>query len=264
MFEVEFAMKIEHTEHFLNFFCEMGRQLVQSGAEIYRVEDSITRLMHAYGYTDIEVFAIPSCVILNIMHEGHNYTKSIRIRSSAINLDTLDRLNDLCRQVCRETPDETECFARLKAITGRRPYSELTSYLAHGFVAVFFTLFWGGTLPDSIIAFGCGLAVKAAGSYLGRMNTNMFFTNVCASMLMVVIPLVLQSLGMDIHMDRIVIGAIMLLVPGIAITNVMRDMIAGDFLTAMTKLTEVLIISLALAIGIALPVGAARMIVGVI
>ena len=256
-------MKAEHTEQFLNFCCEIGRQLVQSGAEIYRVEDSITRLMHAYGYIDIEVFAIPSCVILNIMHEGHNYTKSIRIRSSSINLDKLDKLNHLCRQVCRETPDVDEAFARLKAITALRPYSELTSYLGHGFVAVFFTLFWGGQALDACVAFACGLAVKAANSSLGRMNTNIFFTNVCSSMLLVSIPLMLQSLGMNIQMDMIVIGAIMLLVPGIAITNVMRDMIAGDFLTAMTKLTEVLIISLALAICIAIPVVAARLFMGV-
>lgn len=257
-------MKIEKTEHFLNFCSEMGRHLVQSGAEIYRVEDSITRLMHAYGYQEIEVFAIPSCIILNIMHEGHNYTKSIRIRSSAIALDKLDKLNDLCRRVCRETPDVDTCFSLLQEITTGPLYSQLTSYLAHGFVAVFFTLFWGGTVLDAFIAFASGAAVKFANTSLGRMNTNIFFTNVCSSMLMASIPLALQILGLNIHMDMIIIGAIMLLVPGIAITNVMRDMIVGDFLTAMSKLTEVLIISLALAIGIAIPMGAARMFLGVI
>ena len=85
-------MKTERTEQILNFCCEMGRQLIQNGAEIYRVEDSINRLLTAYGYRDTEVFAIPSCVILNILDEGHNYTKSIRIRSSFINLDKLERL----------------------------------------------------------------------------------------------------------------------------------------------------------------------------
>lgn len=64
-------MKTEKTEQFLNFCCEMGRALIQNGAEIYRVEDSINRLLLAYGYLDTEVFAIPSCVILNIQHEGH-------------------------------------------------------------------------------------------------------------------------------------------------------------------------------------------------
>lgn len=107
-------MKTEKTEQFLNFCCEMGRALIQNGAEIYRVEDSINRLLLAYGYLDTEVFAIPSCVILNIQHEGHNYTKSIRIRTSFINLDKLDRLNSLCRRVCRERPPAVAAFEQLR------------------------------------------------------------------------------------------------------------------------------------------------------
>ena len=111
-------MKLKNTEEFLNFCCEMGRHLIQSGAEIYRVEDSINHLMEAYGYTDTEVFAIPASVIFNILEDGHNYTKAIRIRSSFINLDKLERLNSLCRQVCRETPSPAEALVRLRSITG--------------------------------------------------------------------------------------------------------------------------------------------------
>lgn len=257
-------MKTEKTEQFLNFCCEMGRALIQNGAEIYRVEDSINRLLLAYGYLDTEVFAIPSCVILNIQHEGHNYTKSIRIRTSFINLDKLDRLNSLCRRVCRERPPAVAAFEQLRGITSASGYPAWGGYLAHGFVAVFFTLFWGGDALDAFFAFSCGLAVKAATSSMSRMNTNIFFTYVLSSMLMVMIPLALLHLGAAVHMDKIVIGAIMLLVPGIAITNVMRDVIAGDFLTALTKFAEVLIISMALAVGIAIPVSAARMLFGVI
>ena len=125
-------MKTEKTEQVLNFCCEMGRQLIQNGAEIYRVEDSINRLLTAYGYRDTEVFAIPSCVILNILDEGHNYTKSIRIRSSFINLDKLERLNSLCRRVCRDRPQPEEAFSLLDTISSAPSYPQLVSYLAHG------------------------------------------------------------------------------------------------------------------------------------
>ena len=256
-------MKLKNTEEFLNFCCEMGRQLIQNGAEIYRVEDSINRLMDAYGYQDTEVFAIPASVILNILEDGHNYTKAIRIRTSFINLDKLEKLNSLCRQVCRETPAPAEAMERLRSIAQASGYPQWSGYLAHGFVAVFFTLFWGGRVLDACFAFACGLAVKAATATLSRMNTNIFFTYVCASMAMVLPPLALVYLGVPVQMDKIVIGAIMLLVPGIAITNVVRDVLAGDFLTALTKFAEVLIISMALALGIAIPVGLARLLLGV-
>ena len=69
------------TEKLLNFGCEMGRQLLQNGAEIYRVEESILRLLAAYGRKEAEVFAIPSCIILNIQEGERNYTKSIRVQT---------------------------------------------------------------------------------------------------------------------------------------------------------------------------------------
>ena len=79
--------------------------------------------------------------------------------------------------------------------------------------------------------------------------------NVIASMVMVVVPLGLELLSVPIHPDMVIIGTIMLLVPGIAITNMMRDILVGDFLTAISKLTEVIIVSIAIAIGIAIPYG---------
>lgn len=258
-------MKPENTDQFLNFCCELGRQLIQNGAEIYRVEESADRLLAAYGYENTEVFAIPSCIILNIQEEQRNYNKTIRIRSSSNNLDKLDRLNDLCRRVCRDTPPMAEALAQLGEIVGASSYPKAVSYLAHGFVAAFFTLFWGGTALDAAVAFLCGMIVKATVSGMSRMNANIFFTYLCASMLLETVPLALICAGgWPLHTDQIVIGAIMLLVPGIAITNVMRDVIAGDFLTALTKSAEVMIVSMAIAIGIAIPYGVAGILFGVI
>lgn len=255
-------MTSEETEQLLNFGCEMGRQLIQNGAEIYRVEDSARRILEAYGHKEAEVFAIPSCVILNIQEGHRNYTKSVRIRSSSNNLDKLDRLNDLCRQVCRETPPVAEAREQLRTIAVEAGYPRWVGYLAHGCAAAFFTLFWGGGALDAAVAFLCGLAVKATVSSMTRLNTNIFFTDICASALLAFIPTVLSCLGLPIHLDQIVIGAIMLLVPGLAITNVMRDVLTGDFLTAITKFSEVLIVSMAIAIGIAIPISAVRMLFG--
>jgi len=90
---------------------------------------------------------------------------------------------------------------------------------------------------------------------MARTQTSVFFVHVSASMLLVLVPLILELLHVPIHPDMIIIGAIMLQVPGIAITNVMRDILVGDFLTAISKLAEVLIVAIAIAIGIAIPYG---------
>ena len=255
-------MTSEETEQLLDLCCEMGRQLIRNGAEIYRVEESARRILEAYGHKEAEVFAIPSCVILNIRSSERNYTKSVRVRSSSNDLDKLDRLNDLCRRICRETPPPWEGMARLREVIGAPSYPAWVSFLAHGCAAAFFTLFWGCRAADAAVAFFCGLVVKATVGSMRRMNANIFFTDICASAFLSVLPTALFCLGAPVQPDRIIIGAIMLLVPGIAITNVMRDVIAGDFLTALTKFAEVAIVAMAIAIGIALPVGAVRALLG--
>lgn len=252
------------TEQFLNFCCEIGRQLIRNGAEIYRVEESAQRLLMAYGYHDTEVFAIPSCIIINIQDSLRNHTKSVRIRSSSNNLDKLDRINALCRRVCEQRPPVEEAMAALRQIVDAPSYSQRISYLAYGFIASFFTLFWGGTAIDAVAAFPCGLVVKAIVGYMSRVNANVFFTNVVASSFLALIPISLYYGGCALQTDKIIIGSIMLLVPGIAITNVMRDVLSGDFLTALTKFAEVMIVAMAIAVGIAIPVGVGRMLFEVI
>ena len=238
-------------EQLINLACELGRQLLQNGAEIYRVEDSLQRLLTAYGYAKAEIFAIPFCIILNIQEGDHNYTKSVRIQTVSNNLHRLHALNALCRDLCRECPPIGESWWRLKQILGEPVYPRLVGYLAHGTVASFFTLFWGGTPLDALVAFPCGLLVKLVTGVMRRGRINVFFTDMLACVVLALGPEILLRLGCPIHANLVIIGTIMLLVPGIAITNGMRDVLAGDFLTALTRFAEVVIVALSIAVGVA-------------
>lgn len=249
-------------ERLLNFSCEMGRQLMQNGAEIYRVEESMQFLLAAYGCEESEVFAIPALIILNIPGEERNYTKMARVRTSSLNLSRLDLLNALCRDLCRETPDLDEAERRFAAIIDEPLQSPLLTLVAHGLVAFFFTLFWGGTLLDALVAFSCGLILQKMVAFMSRVRANIFFTNLITSLLLAIPPVTLSALGVGVHVDKIIIGTIMLLVPGIAITNVMRDVLAGDFLTALTRFAEVLIVAMGISIGIAMTITSSRVLVG--
>ena len=86
------------------------------------------------------------------------------------------------------------------------------------------------------------------------LKANMFFTNLIASGFLALIPTVICAIFPVLHLDKIIIGAIMLLVPGVAIINVMRDILSGDLLTAITKFAEVIIVAVAIAIGVAVSI----------
>lgn len=84
---------------------ELGYRLMESGAEIYRVEESMQLLLHAYGVTFGEVFAIPNCIIVTLTApDGRPVTQIRRVPAHGTNLDQVERLNDLCRRLCRGTP----------------------------------------------------------------------------------------------------------------------------------------------------------------
>ena len=246
------------TEKLLNFVCEMGRHLLQNGAEIYRVEESLYLILKAYGYQQTEIFAIPSCIIINIQGGSRNHNKAIRIKTTTNNLHRLNELNALCREICAETPSAARASARLQQVVEEPGYPRLVGYMAHAAVAFFFTLFFKGTLLDALVAIPCGMTVKYTVSHLKRLRANAFFTNLLAAATLTTIPVILIALGLGVDLDLVIIGTIMLLVPGIAITNVMRDVLSGDFLTAVTRLAEVLIVAMAIAVGVAIPITVAR------
>jgi uncharacterized membrane protein YjjP (DUF1212 family) len=104
----------------------------------------------------------------------------------------------------------------------------------------------------------CRLTVSS----MVKLHANVFFTNLIAGMFMTVVPLAMIYAGAPLNLDKIIIGAIMLLVPGIAITNAMRDVLAGDFLTALSRLAEVLIVAMGISIGVAIAITGGRMLFG--
>lgn len=240
-------------ERVLKAACHLGRNILENGGEIYRVEETINFFLEAYGISDAQIFAIPATIIVTIEDEGEKtLTRVERVKGSSINLDKLSKFNDLSRRACRNKPSIESVLAEIEDIRNEKPYSFFTSLMAFGFTAFFFCLFWKGDFRDSLVAFVCGLSTKFCLDFMAKGKTNIFFSNAVSSAVIAYIAIICVNLGIAHHYDKIIIGAIMSLVPGVAITNIMRDIIAGDVITGTTKLAEVLLIALAIAVGIAL------------
>lgn len=240
-------------ERILKAACKLGRNILENGGEIYRVEETINFFLEAYGIFDAQIFAIPATIIVTIEEEGERPLTIVeRVKGSSINLDKLSKFNDLSRRACQNKPSIESVLQEIEEIRAEKPYSFFMSLMAFGFTAFFFCLFWKGDLRDSLVAFVCGLSTKYCLEFMSRGKTNIFFSNAVSSAVIAYIAILCVNLGLAHHYDKIIIGAIMSLVPGVAITNIMRDIIAGDVITGTTKLAEVLLTALAIAVGIAL------------
>ena len=235
----------------INLATNMGYRLLETGAEIYRVEEAVQRILAAYGLSSGEVFAIPNCIIVSMVTPtGRTFTRVRRMPSHGTDIDQLERYNDLCRRLCVETPDVDEALEKMdKLAASPRGYSLPVQFIAYFAGAAAFTLFFGGSVWDALCGGACGLAICACLTFLTRLGTNLFFKTVAAGTVSSLVALALVRVGAGQNMDLITIGALMLLVPGLIFTNAMRDIMAGDMLTGISKTAEALLIGAAIALG---------------
>ena len=105
-------------------------------------------------------------------------------------------------------------------------------------ISASFTLFYGGAFQDSFVAFFIGILLFLLLFVLGKFHANSFFQNIFGSALVAGLSLFTTAMGWTIHYDKMIIGTLMNLVPGIAITNVMRDILGGDLLAGIIKLVD--------------------------
>ncbi len=251
-------------DRLLKLTTEIGYGLLESGAEIYRVEESMQRILAAYGLTSGEVFAIPNCILSSLVTpEGRVISRVRRMPTHGTDVDQLELYNDLCRRLCAAPPSLEEAERELARARGRvRKYPlwvELSAYFAG---AAFFACFFGGTLMDALCGGLCGLATGGCLIFLTRLHTNLFFKTVAGGTVSALLALGLCLAGIGRNVDSITIGALMILVPGILFTNAMRDIMAGDMVAGLSKTAEALLIGVAIALGTGVALWLARLLWG--
>ena len=128
----------------LSYALDIGEQMLISGAEVSRVEDSISRICNAYHVKRVDVFTITSSIIVTIQtRDGEICTQTRRIQKYATDLDRLDKLNSLSRYICKNTPELSYIDEQLKKLREAKPYGPFVQYLIFAMIAGSFTIFFG-------------------------------------------------------------------------------------------------------------------------
>ncbi len=234
----------------LNAALDLGHLLLENGAEIYRVEDSIQHILYAYGAKHVDVFAITNNITVTMtLANDVSYTRLRRVYSRTTNFQIVEALNDLSRYVCINRPSVDVFERKIKEIRKIPRYKESVMIAGFAGVAFGFTMMFGGLLSDALTALAIGALVRVIVYMLDRLHTNSFFINLLSSFVVTLLAIYAVQYGLAEHTDLIIIGTLMTLVPGVAITNAMRDIIAGDLAAGTMKAVEAMLVALALAIG---------------
>ena len=234
----------------LHLAADAGKIILESGGETYRVEETITRICEAYGLYEAESFVTITGIMLSVTDVYGNTTSLVkRINSRKVDLEKISKVNDLSRNLKARGLTADDVKDELKRIENISKYSNKTIIFFSGVGAAFFTLVFGGDIYDFIISFITGVLIKSLSISLGTVKVNDFFINIIGGAIAALIALVSVNLGLASNVDKIIIGSIMLLVPGLSITNAIRDTIAGDLLAGIARAVEAFLIAVGIAIG---------------
>lgn len=231
---------------------DLGYELAMCGAETFRVEESIVRVLRTYGI-ESEVFAIPNCLHVSFeTDKGKPMTRMRRIGYHGNNLEGVERFNALSRRICAEKPEPQIARQWLEETRKACRKFSVPMVLLGDFLGSFgFALFFGGSFTDGIWSGLCGIVVGLVGYVMDKLKANPFFSTISSSFIMALIAYSVASFGLIHNVDTVIIGTLMILVPGLLFTNAMRDIIYGDTNSGVNRIVQVILIAMAIALGTA-------------
>ena len=232
---------------------DIGESMLISGAENYRIEDSLYRMCRSYGFVKYDVFVIPSNIQITVETENGDIITQVRhIENADIDFDQLDYMNNLCRYVCSHTPDEEELQKKYQEVKNRPPQHPEAKYFAGVMGGTGFAVFFGCNFKDAIVAVIVSLMIVVVGKWLEKREGNLFVYNTILSFLSEVIIVLSVRNGFADHPERIMIGIVMLLISGLSTTNGIREILQKDYISGFINIMNSILGAAGIAVGTAL------------
>ena len=245
----------------LKVACLAGKIVLENGGEIYRVEDVVCRIGAFYGLK-IECFATLTCIMASSTNEnGDIYSLVKRISSRSTNLNKVFLLNNVVRSI--NNFSFVGLQKELVKIYNEKGTEFYRKFIGYSLGAGSFVYLFKGDYKDFIPAFISGALTALFEKLSSYLEINGFFTNIVSGIICSCIPYAFFHIGFISNPSISIISALMLLVPGVAFINSIRDIIAGDLLAGISRSVEVLMIGLSLAVGAGLALKVLMMLGGI-
>lgn len=241
-------------ERVLELALEIGVGILSCGGSVSRVETAVDRICRAYSAEEANVAAFPSMVIASVRtSDGHEHSYMKRVYSTSNNLALLEKYNQLSRDVCTEKYPVEKALKMCFEVSHSKPRNKWVTIVGSALVAGTYSIFFGGSLIDFVPAFIVAFVMAGINELLSTRSLNAYATTFILALLGGVLSVSLCKLfvicGLECHGSRVMIGTIMILVPGLLTTNAVRDMFTGDLMSGTFQLLNGVLITLVIAAG---------------
>lgn len=228
-----------------------GEIMLKSGAETHRVEDTIYRILKLSHFEKCEVLVVTAGIMVTLEDWRIDTISMLRrVGDKTTNLGNITEVNDISRKLCSGELDLKQAFHLLKHMEPKS-YADIWVYTCMIVAAAGFTILLGGTFLESMFAALNGIYLVCSMIFNKKYKVNVFVTNMVVSFLMAFSTSVFSAvLGAEIEIERVIAGSVMMLLPGVAITNAIRDTLHSDYMAGSAKIVEAFVIAASVGVGI--------------
>ena len=226
-------------EKLLNTIIEAGKMLVESGAEVNRVEETMVRMCRCFeGIEYADSYVTLTGIMFSLTYDNKTVTRICRVHTGEVDLNRIDQINTLSRSICSNPISVDELAAVLEKIKEMPRYS------------FFKTMLFGAVgAAGFVMSFFIGILIRCISCFLSKHKLNSFLNNAISAGSAALSAQLIHQVLPQTNVDIMVISSFMLLVPGLAITNAIRDTIAGDYVSGVARAVDAFLCAIAIAVG---------------
>lgn len=270
---------MEQSRRALELVTRIGEVLLKNGGEIFRVQQTMQLVAKAYGIPGFQVYVLANGLFVSMQEEGRTITRPVEsgdaagqehlfgqehlasqahlasqvryVPLSSVHLGRVAAVNNLSREIVAQKYKVEEASRKIEQIDKLPFTSNAVQTLMSGLGAGAFCILFGGSLLDSAAAFLSGLVLWIFVLFLTARGANKIMVNILASALVTAMGVLFFHLfSFGDSMDMIVIGSIVPLLPGVPLTNSIRDYLNGDYLSGTIRMIDAVLVACCIALGV--------------
>lgn len=253
---------MDEQQRALDLVTAAGELMLKNGAEVSRTQQTMEIMAKSLGVQNFHGYVLTNGLFTSIGSEEGHPAQIRSVPASEVHLGRVEALNALSRHIAQGKVDLEGAYRELDRIRAMPYAPSRQQVLACGFGSACFAILFGGARQDGLAALAVGLGLQAVLLGLGRWGTNKLFTKFLGAAFVSLATMLLFRMGFGCNMDKAIIGALMPLVPGMALTLGIRDLLDADFLSGVIRMLDALLTAACIACGAGLVLLAAASLPG--
>lgn len=227
-----------------------GEILLRFGAETYRIEETVSKICESYEYKG-ECLAMSNGIVINIEdHDLNKITSMKKVGQKKVDLYRIELINAFSRELKITQMTYNDAMKRLNEIDNSPNFTLRVRTFAACMTGFIYTIFFNGSLLDGLASIIICLITYLMLEKIAEFGLFQFLEYFLGGALIGGGSIFAQMIIHSINPHNVITGAIMILLPGVVLTNGIKDVLYGDFSAGISKFCEALIVIIAISVGI--------------